>query len=194
MWRLRPQIFFSSIVATLDASHWTGFDRLTIEHSGTGLRLTPHLASDLFAQGGHDLFPQALLAPETEVMIDRLAVGQIMGHLSPGTACTHQVEDAVDDFPPVYDRWRCVWRRLGDHWLQVGPLRVGQIRRVASSKPGLIHLGISLFVSLACRFDFLSFFYRLLSLTQTHSESKVLCMLRDRKPVFAKQRRNVLCV
>ncbi len=55
--RLRPQIFFSAIEATLDASDWTGFDRLTIDDGCTRFFLSVHGPACLFAQAVHGVFP-----------------------------------------------------------------------------------------------------------------------------------------
>jgi hypothetical protein len=43
--------------------------------------------------------PGAVLAPAPEVLVDNLPRRQVMGHQTPRTAATHDVENAVEDFP-----------------------------------------------------------------------------------------------
>src|SRR5579884_1341604 len=97
MCRLRPMIFFPRVVATLEASDWTGFDRLTVDDGRAWLRVAAHLRSDFFAQAAHGLFPGPIKRPFSEVVVDRFAIGQIVRHLSPRAACAQQILNAVDD-------------------------------------------------------------------------------------------------
>src|SRR5258708_40284985 len=135
-----PKIFFPAVEAAFAASHGTGFDRLAVDDGRTRIFLAPHLGSHLLAQSGHGPLPGPVEFPETEIMVDRFSVGQIMWHLSPGTAGSQQVQDAIHD---VSSRdW--LTRRLRPwFWNERGrelPLGIGHIRGIRLSGKLIGHL------------------------------------------------------
>lgn len=57
-----------------------------------------------------DAGPGAVLSPQTEVMIDGLPRGQVVGQHPPRTAAAQHVEDGVQDLPVGMDRLPAPWR------------------------------------------------------------------------------------
>src|SRR5712672_2088902 len=82
--------FFSHVEAFLWPSDSAGFDRLTVNHSRTGLFVSPLLLPRLSAQG--------LEGPGGEVVIRGGGGWQVVRHRGPRAATAKQGEDAVDDF------------------------------------------------------------------------------------------------
>src|SRR6478735_2662906 len=79
--RLRPQIFFPGVEPALDASDRTGFDRLAVDDGRTRFFFSVDGLPRLFAEVVHGLFPGPIQFPETEIVVRRLAVWQIVRHL-----------------------------------------------------------------------------------------------------------------
>src|SRR5947209_12127762 len=80
---------------------------------------------------------------------------QVMGHQSPGTAASQDVEDGIDDFASRVFDIDCLFRYRRDQGLQDFPLRIGQIR-------GIRFPVFHLFFSILVLFTYSSpFLYRL---------------------------------
>ena len=80
-----------------------------------------------------DLFPQPLVSPAAEVVVDGLPGWQVVGQQPPGAAGSQPVGDGVDQLPAVMDGWAAA--RLGgrDERGEQLPLGVGQVGWVAAT-------------------------------------------------------------
>lgn len=139
----------------------------------------------------HHVFPDSIEFPATEVVVRCFAIGQVVGHLPPRTACPQNIEDAIDDFSPGNDLLGRIGRRWRDKGSQPLPLRIGQIRWIALSRDALIHqirLLVQFIASLDCLLSVYSWLYEPLT---THSKAlhelkaagvlAVACELRQSK-------------
>jgi hypothetical protein len=73
-------------------------------------------------------------------MIHHFSVGQIMRHLSPGTACSQQVQDAVDNLASRNGFAGRVRSWLWDERSQNLPLGIGHLRGIRLSGKLIGHL------------------------------------------------------
>jgi hypothetical protein len=68
-------IDFSQRRAMFASSHWSCLNRVAFDDGSTGFWVPLHLLTHVMAQAGHDRFPDALLHPHLEIVIDCLAIG-----------------------------------------------------------------------------------------------------------------------
>lgn len=123
--------FLGRVVASL-AGLVGGADGLGVQDSGGGLAAFASLVSDQAPKHPMNGLPIALLAPEPEVMIDRLPRSKVPGQQPPGAAGPDQVKQGVADAAQIGRRttWSppCFARR--QRRLQQVPLFVTQISRI----------------------------------------------------------------
>ena len=63
--------------------------------------------------------------PLPEDMIDRFPMGKVGRQITPRTATLDQIQDGIDDPPPIH-RWATAFGRLGQHGFEVSPLGIGK--------------------------------------------------------------------
>src|SRR5437879_1408175 len=122
--RFLPWTFFSAVIASCIAPNRTGFDRLTVENGRTRFGIAPKADANFPSQCGVDLFPDASPFPLTEIQVDRTPVGQIMRQQTPGTPTAQDIQDAIDDFPPLNFLGPSSWLGCGNQGLQTRPFFV----------------------------------------------------------------------
>jgi hypothetical protein len=127
---LRPLIFFPRVEAAF-AAPLAGLNRLAVEH-GRGRLLVPALGvAQVGAQGVVDPLPGPVGLPAAEVAVDGLPGGEVVRQHSPGAAGGQEVEDGVEQVPVGVLPGPAAGLGAGDQVFDVGPLEVGQVRRVA---------------------------------------------------------------
>src|SRR5829696_6341881 len=99
--------------------------------SGVGRR--PLANAFLDAEGGVDLFPQPLLSPAAEVVVDGLPRWQVMGQQPPGAAGPEPVGHGVDQLAAVMEGRAAA--RLGrrDERGEQLPLGIGQVGGIGAA-------------------------------------------------------------
>src|SRR6266566_7041111 len=85
-WRLRPQIFFSRVVAFFRATHRTGFDGLTVDHCRARFSISPLFFAHLSPQRLHEAIPDPFVLPATKVVIDGAPGRKLMRQHAPRTS------------------------------------------------------------------------------------------------------------
>ena len=74
-----------------------GFDGLTVDDGGAGRGRPPWLHAQLGTQRFMDVGSHALQTPESEVMVDKAPMRQIMAKDVPRAACSHDVANGIYD-------------------------------------------------------------------------------------------------
>src|SRR5262249_51040478 len=74
-----------------------GLDRLAINDSGTGGRLSPRLLSHLFPQRRVEPFPDASIAPFSEVVVDRRPGWKLPRQETPLATTAQHVENTIQN-------------------------------------------------------------------------------------------------
>src|SRR5437763_17013641 len=92
-----PIDLLPGIVAAL-ASRLTGAHRLAVQNRRTWVRLSTCGCTHTFSEGVMNSLPNALTAPEPEVMVHRAPGRQVMRQQVPGAPTPSHVEDTVQDF------------------------------------------------------------------------------------------------
>src|SRR5512140_960344 len=106
-----------------------GLHTLTVQDRGrwpTALRVGfPHENAQSIVKG------RALMIgdPLPEHMINRFPLGKIGGKIAPRATALNQIEDGINDPPPI-SGWPSAFGRFGKHRFEVSPLGISQIRVV----------------------------------------------------------------
>ncbi len=93
--------FFSHIVALFRATRRAGCDGLAIDDRGTGLGIAALLGTHLETKRRQYVIPDTSVSPATKVPVDGAPGRQIVGQQSPGTAAAQDVQNGIDDLPPL---------------------------------------------------------------------------------------------
>jgi hypothetical protein len=81
-----------------------------------------------------DPLPEALSAPQPEIVIDRAPGGQVVGQQVPGPATASHIEDAVEDFAAAVF-WRTTPGLDGRHErFELFPFRLGEVGIIRGSR------------------------------------------------------------
>jgi hypothetical protein len=89
-------VLFTSIITT-DALNIGRFRRLAVHDRSTGHRF-PAIGFPKLCTGSHvDVFPDSILPPNAEAVIDGLLRRKVVGQHPPSTVGTQQVEDGVQN-------------------------------------------------------------------------------------------------
>src|SRR5512135_3437073 len=116
---------FASVIP--DVSTMAGrLDALTVQNRGGGPAALvvgfPHEETQCIVERG----PLMVVNPLPEDVIHGLPTGKICGQIAPGTAALDQIQDGINDTPPVLG-WASAFSGFGQHRLEVSPLGVGEI-------------------------------------------------------------------
>src|SRR3954469_16325149 len=128
--RLRPLTFFSPV----EAAHPADFGRLdglAIDNGGRWLCRAALAFPDPFPQGVGEGLEGAIIGPSVEVVAHAGEGRIILGQHAPLTARAQQIQQGIDDLPPLMFRGPS---HRGARWqqgLQDGPFFIGDITRVA---------------------------------------------------------------
>src|SRR4051794_25778865 len=87
----------AAIIASLLSSHAGALDRLRIDNTRGGLRITPKTDPQALADGCVESLPGTIDAPEAKVMVDGLPRREVVRQQAPGAAAAENVEDGVED-------------------------------------------------------------------------------------------------
>lgn len=116
---------FASVIADTSAVIG-GFDALAVQDGGGGPAAPALGLANEHAQRVVDDGPVVLEHPLAEEMEHRLGIGKVGGKVAPRAAALGQIEDGIDDAPPVC--WRAsAFGGFGKHRLEMSPLGVGEI-------------------------------------------------------------------
>jgi len=118
-----------SVLAPLTAG-LGGLDALGIDDAGRGPWLLARLLAGLGIQGVMDPLPQAIVPPAVELRRDGAPGGEVVGQLSPLASGPQDVEDGVEEVPPVHGGRAADSLGLGQQGPQEVPLTVGQVAQV----------------------------------------------------------------
>jgi hypothetical protein len=83
---LTPLDLLASVITPIFAAYCGTLDRLAIHHAGAGLRISVQANTKAFTDRPIDLFPGAVDAPSSEVMVDGGPSREVMGKQTPLTA------------------------------------------------------------------------------------------------------------
>ena len=79
--------------------------------------------SDERAQRIVERRPLMVNDPLPEDMINRFPMGEVCGQITPRATTLNQIQDGIDDSPPIH--WRAsAFGRFGQHWFEVSPLGI----------------------------------------------------------------------
>jgi hypothetical protein len=106
----------ATIIASLLSSHAGALDRLRIDNTRRGLRITPKTDPQALADDCVEPLPGAIDAPEAKVMVVGLPRQEVVRQQVPGAAAAENLEDGVEDLAQRMDS------RPG------GSLRNGEVR------------------------------------------------------------------
>src|SRR5208283_2995904 len=101
-------------------------DTLTVQNRGGGPAAFvvgfPHEQ----AQGIVEHSPLMVVNPLPEDMIHGFPRREVGGQIAPRTAALDQIQDGIDDAPPILG-WASAFGRFGQHRFEVSPLGVGKV-------------------------------------------------------------------
>src|SRR5262249_47953648 len=86
--------------------------------------------SHLGTQSIHEALPRSIVAPCSEVIVDRALGQQVMRQHVPLATRAIEVKDGVEDLPHVHGAFSAAAFRWRNQWLQNRPLLVREIRRI----------------------------------------------------------------
>src|ERR1039457_1930416 len=69
--------------------------------------------------------------PLPEDMVHGFPMGKVGGQIAPGTAALDQIQDGINDAPPILG-WASAFGGFGQHRFEVSPLGVGEVGIVRS--------------------------------------------------------------
>src|SRR5579872_1493119 len=131
--RLRPDTFFPPVVP-FRAARFCRLDALAVDHAGTGRFLPGQQCANIPAEDFVQLLPDPGVPPSIEVVRHRLPGREIVGHGTPLTSGSSQVENRIHDIFAVVGAWSSgrTGRAIttGKQVVNVLPLDFGQIARV----------------------------------------------------------------
>jgi hypothetical protein len=105
------------------------FDTLTVQDGGGGPTALAVGSAHQDAQGIMNHGPLMVDHPLPENVINRFPVGKVGGQITPRTATFDQIEDRIDNVPPIFGR-ASASGRFGKHGLEISPLRISKVRVV----------------------------------------------------------------
>jgi hypothetical protein len=98
---LRPLTFFSPVEAAFPTPS-RRLHRLAVADGRTRLPVAPSRLAHRFPEPGIQPFPGAVVAPLTEVLIDRGLGREIVRQRLPGGTGPHDIHDGVDHRPQIH--------------------------------------------------------------------------------------------
>src|SRR3712207_2743617 len=87
----------ATVVTSLFTSYTGALDRLAVDDTGTGLRISAHTHAHPLAQGSVHPFPGAVDAPSSEVVVNGLPGREVVWQQTPSTPAANDVEDGAKD-------------------------------------------------------------------------------------------------
>src|SRR5215207_6791468 len=124
----------AAIIASLLSSHAGALDRLRIDNTRGGLRITPKTDPQALADGCVEPLPGTIDAPEAKVMVDGLPRREVVRQQAPGAAAAENVEDGVEDLAQVVEaRLSRGFRGWGQMGFDARPFSIGEVGLVCFS-------------------------------------------------------------
>src|SRR5215207_2473448 len=124
----------AAIIASLLSSHAGALDRLRIDNTRGGLRITPKTDPQALADGCVEPLPGTIDAPEAKVMVDGLPRREVVRQQAPGAAAAENVEDGVEDLAQVVEaRSSRGFRGWGQMGFDARPFSIGEVGLVCFS-------------------------------------------------------------
>src|ERR671912_264842 len=115
-----------AIVAALFSTHAGRLDRLAIDYSSTGLRVSLEAHPHPLAQSGMHSCPCSVQAKLSEVVVDATPRWEIVRKQAPGAAAPYYVEDGVKNLAKRIDPRTATGFGSGKMRLQPGPFGIGE--------------------------------------------------------------------
>src|SRR5271168_1795812 len=122
---IHQQMPLAGVIADLTAVT-SGFDTLTVQNGRRGSAPLAVSFSDECAQRVVEHGPVMVTDPLPKNMVDRFPMGEIRGQITPGTPTLDEIQDSIEDAPPI-NRWAATFGRNGEHRFEVSPLGVSQV-------------------------------------------------------------------
>jgi len=120
---------------TRESPFFGRFDRLAVYDRNARLRFPIGSEANLPAQAIVDSIEGPIESPAPVTSVDRRVVRKIPGQIAPLAPSAHQIKNCIDDFTTVEFR-RTTCRLPGKQRSDLGPLIIGQVRRISASHDG----------------------------------------------------------
>ena len=104
---------------------------MTVDDAGGGAGLSFGLLTAFGIEHVMNVLQRAVVAPQTKVVVHRTARRQILRDVAPLASGTQDIHDAVHHLAHVDAPFAAAALGRGDQRLDMCPLRVGQVARVA---------------------------------------------------------------
>src|SRR5215211_3905239 len=124
---------FAAVVTSRFSAHPGSLCGLRVDYPGTGLGVSSEASSQALVDCLVHLFPGAVEAPSSEVVVDSLPRREVTRQKPPLAAALQDIENSVQDLAGAVDSWASSPFRGREVGLEIQPFGVGEVGRVALS-------------------------------------------------------------